>query len=149
MLAEVSVFAEFEIAKLGLTIELDLVVEEIPVRVDLVQIEQVLLNLVRNALDALEEVPPNRRRLTMRGRREGTLGGGHGRGYGTRHPPGGHGAALRCLSLLPKSTGMGMGLPISQTILDNHGGELRVDSEPGVGTRFQVLLPLASEADPV
>ncbi|MBP6809681.1 MAG: ATP-binding protein, partial [Chromatiaceae bacterium] len=45
--------------------------------------------------------------------------------------------------------GMGMGLPISQTILDNHDGEIQVDSELGVGTRFQVRLPLASEADAV
>ena len=48
-----------------------------------------------------------------------------------------------------KINGMGMGLPISQTILDNHGGEIQVDSELGVGTRFQVRLPLASEADAV
>jgi two-component system sensor kinase FixL len=148
MVAEVSAFAEFEIAKLGLTIDLDLVVGEIPVRVDLVQIEQVLLNLVRNALDALEEVPPHRRRLTIRGRREGHWAVATVEDTGPGIPPEDM-ARLFDPFFTTKINGMGMGLPISQTILDNHGGELRVDSEPGVGTRFQVLLPLASEADPV
>lgn len=148
MVAEVSAFAEFEIAKLGLNIELDLAVGEIPVRVDLVQIEQVLLNLVRNALDALEEVPPRRRRLTIRGRREGHWAVAMVEDTGPGIPPEVM-ARLFDPFFTTKTNGMGMGLPISQTILDNHGGEIQVDSEPGVGTRFQVRLPLASEADAV
>ena len=47
-------------------IELDLAPEGIPIHVDLVQIEQVLLNLVRNALDALEEVPEGLGHLAVR-----------------------------------------------------------------------------------
>lgn len=45
-----------------------------------------------------------------------------------------------------KETGMGMGLAISQTIIDDHGGEIRAESEPGRGTVFHVHLPLAAEA---
>lgn len=142
LLTEVSAFAEFEIAKLGLSIELDLAAEEIPVLVDRVQIEQVLLNLVRNALDALEEVPAERRRLALRVRREGdralALVEDSGPGIPTEAM-----ARLFDAFFTTKLTGMGMGLPISQTILDNHGGELRVTSEVGVGTCFQVRLPLA------
>jgi two-component system, LuxR family, sensor kinase FixL len=145
MVAEVSAFAEFEIAKLGLTIDLDLTVGDIPVLVDLVQIEQVLLNLVRNALDALEEVPPERRRLTIRGRREGHWALAIVEDTGPGISPEVK-ARLFDPFFTTKLHGMGMGLPISQTILDNHGGEIRVESEPGVGTRFQVRLPLANEA---
>ena len=131
----------------GCNIELDLAVGEIPVRVDLVQIEQVLLNLVRNALDALEEAPPRRRRLTIRGRREGHWAVATVEDTGPGVEP--ERMASCSILLYHQEGGMGMGLPISQTILDNHDGEIRVDSEPGVGTRFQVCLPLASEADPV
>ena len=142
LLTEVSVFAEFEIAKLGLSIELDLAADEIPVLVDRVQIEQVLLNLVRNALDALEEVPVERRRLALRVRREGDRALALVEDSGPGIPPEAM-ARLFDAFFTTKLTGMGMGLPISQTILDNHGGELRVTSEVGVGTCFQVRLPLA------
>jgi two-component system sensor kinase FixL len=42
-----------------------------------------------------------------------------------------------------KSSGMGMGLPISQTIMENHGGEIWAESDSGSGTTFFVNLPLA------
>ncbi len=146
IIAEVSAFAEFEIAKLGLTIDLDMAQGEIPVQVDLVQIEQVLLNLVRNALDAMEDVPPQRRRLTIRGRREGHWAVAIVEDTGPGILP-----EVRSRLFDPffttKINGMGMGLPISQTILDNHGGEIEVDSEPGLWTRFKVRLPLANESD--
>jgi PAS domain S-box-containing protein len=142
LLAEVNAFAEFEIAKLGLSSELDLAAEEIPVLVDRVQIEQVLLNLVRNALDALEEVPGERRRLALRVCREDdwalALVEDSGPGIPTEVM-----SRLFDAFFTTKLNGMGMGLAISQTILGNHGGELRVTSEVGVGTCFQVRLPLA------
>ena len=46
----------------------------------------------------------------------------------------------------PVGEGTGLGLAISYQIVRNHGGEIRVSSEPGVGTRFQVRLPLESAA---
>ncbi len=42
-----------------------------------------------------------------------------------------------------KSTGTGLGLPISQQIIEEHGGRITVDSAPGSGTRFRIWLPLA------
>jgi len=146
IVTEVRAFAEFDSAKLGLTIELDLAAEEIPVLVDLVQIEQVLLNLVRNALDALEAVPVPLRLLRITTWREA--------GWAlTQVEDSGYGIAPDILARLfdpfftTKQQGMGMGLAISQTILDNHEGEIRVESETGKGSRFQVRLPLAREPD--
>jgi C4-dicarboxylate-specific signal transduction histidine kinase len=142
LLAEVSAFAEFEIAKAGLSVELDLAEAPITVLVDRVQIEQVLLNLMRNALDALEEVPTERRRLALRARTEN--------GWALALvEDSGPGIAPEVMARLfdpfftTKINGMGMGLPISQTILDNHGGKLSVSSEVGAGTCFQVRLPLS------
>jgi signal transduction histidine kinase len=45
-----------------------------------------------------------------------------------------------------KETGMGMGLAISQTIIQDHKGSITVDSTPGAGTVFRVTLPLYAAA---
>jgi PAS domain S-box-containing protein len=145
LVREVCGFLEFETGKLELRIELDLADGEIPVNVDLVQIEQVLLNLVRNALDALEDKPAHARQLAIFTRvhaGEAVVGvADNGPGI----PP------ERMTHLFDpfyttKETGMGMGLAISQTIVDDHGGEIRAESEPGRGTVFHVHLPLAEAA---
>ena len=42
--------------------------------------------------------------------------------------------------------GTGLGLPITKSIIENHGGTLRVESEPGRGSRFTVVFPDADSA---
>jgi two-component system NtrC family sensor kinase len=39
--------------------------------------------------------------------------------------------------------GTGLGLPVCQRIIEQHGGRISVESQPGAGTRFTVLLPVA------
>jgi PAS domain S-box-containing protein len=145
LVREVCGFVEFETTKLDLQLQLDLTDGEIPVNVDLVQIEQVLLNLVRNALDALEEQPTGQRSLTISTALEQDQAIVCVTDTGPGIP------AERMAQLFDpffttKETGMGMGLPISQTILENHGGEIWAESEPGVGTRFFVRLPVAEQS---
>jgi len=41
-----------------------------------------------------------------------------------------------------KTEGMGLGLAISRSIIEAHGGQLRVESQPGSGTAFYFTLPL-------
>jgi two-component system sensor kinase FixL len=145
LVREVCGFVEFETGKLEMQITLDLADGEIPVDVDLVQVEQVLLNLVRNALDALEEREVGDRLLRIRTWVEGSLAQVSVHDNGVGIPP------ERMVHLFDpffttKASGMGMGLPISQTILENHGGEIRAESEAGAGTTFYVTLPLAGAA---
>ncbi len=142
LVREVCSFVEFETGKLGIQIELDLAPEGIPVHVDLVQMEQVLLNLVRNGLDALEDAPGEGRHLVIRTWSQD----GEAR---VSVQDNGVGIAPEKLQLLfdpfftTKEGGMGMGLPISQTIVENHDGRIWAESEPGRGTFFQVALPLS------
>ena len=145
LVREVCGFLEFETAKLELRIALDLADGDIPVNVDLVQIEQVLLNLLRNALDALEVRAVGERQLAIYTRAHagqaivGVVDNGPG-------IPTERMVHLFDPFYTTKETGMGMGLAISQTIIDDHGGEIRAESELGTGTVFQVRLPLAEQA---
>jgi two-component system, LuxR family, sensor kinase FixL len=142
LVREVCTFVEFETGKMDLEIELDLESADIPVDVDLVQVEQVLLNLVRNALDALHEVSPQARRLTVRTRSKGEYAE-------VAVQDTGPGIELECMQSLfepfytTKESGMGMGLPISQTIVENHGGRIWAEPSSGGGAVFCIRLPLA------
>ena len=145
LVREVCSFVEFETTRLDLQVQLELAEGEIPVDVDLVQIEQVLLNLVRNALDALEERPAGERALIIGtsvrdGRALVSV-----RDSGPGIPPE-RMAHLFDPFFTTKESGMGMGLPISQTILENHDGEIWAESEPGAGSVFHVRLPIAASA---
>lgn len=143
LVREVCSFMEFETAKMDVQIGLDLASGPIRIDVDLVQIEQVLLNLVRNALDALEEVPAGSRVLTIHTCIAGADAEVHVEDNGPGIPP----ERMEHLFdpfFTTKPTGMGMGLPISQTILENHDGRIWAESTPGRGTTVHVTLPLAA-----
>lgn len=145
LVREVHSFVELDAGSLDFTIRLNLEPGEILVDVDLVQIEQVLLNLVRNAFDALEEVPPPERRLTVRTR----LSGDTAEVVVEDSGPGIEPERMQSLFepfFTTKSSGMGMGLPISQTIIENHGGRIRAESTSGSGAVFFIRLPVAPTA---
>ncbi|TCT23727.1 PAS domain S-box-containing protein [Thiobaca trueperi] len=148
LVREVCSFLEFETNRVGVQIELALAPEDIPVRVDLVQIEQVLLNLAGNALDALEERPEDQRHLCIRT----TTDNGEARVVVEDSGPGI--ASERILSLFDafvttKEGGMGMGLAISQTIIENHEGRIWAESVLGQGSSFHVTLPLSAPNEEV
>ena len=141
LVREVCSFVEFEARKEGVFIEQQLSLRQLPVRVDVVQIEQVLLNLIRNALDALREIPEEKRSLVVR---TSCLDDGYIQVEVEDSGPGiGEEAANRLFEpfYTTKASGMGMGLVISKTIVEDHNGRIEAGPLAGGGTHFRVLLP--------
>jgi len=120
-----------------------------PVRADAQQLRQVFLNLTINAFDAMAQggrlqVSTSLRRSTRRGASAAFLEIRF-RDDGVGIPP----ADLRNLFIpffTTKEKGTGLGLPISQRIIENHGGTIEVRSQPGSGSTFTVLLPVEADA---
>jgi two-component system cell cycle sensor histidine kinase/response regulator CckA len=140
-------------------IELQLAPDLRPVNADPVQVEQVMMNLAINAKDAM----PQGGRLTIKTRTVRL-----GRDYCRKHPearPGqyallvvtdtGQGMESEILERVfepfftTKGVGKGTGLGLSTVygIVKGHGGHITCASEPGVGTRFEIYLPVAKVDD--
>ena len=116
---------------------------DIEVLVDRVQVQQVLVNLVRNALDVLEGC--DRRQLTI------AIGHAAEDALVTVSDTGpGIAPEIRAQLFSPfmttKAAGMGVGLSISRTIIEAHGGHLWAEDTPGGGATFKFTLKTA-EAD--
>jgi two-component system, LuxR family, sensor kinase FixL len=108
---------------------------------DRVQIQQVLVNLLRNATEAMAET--SRRELTLCIKKtEGNFVEVAVADTGTGIP---ENVAARLFTpfVTTKDNGMGIGLAISKSIIEAHGGELIVRSNPGGGTVFHFTLPAA------
>jgi signal transduction histidine kinase len=113
------------------------------VRVQAIQIEQVIINLARNAIEAMADLAPDRRRLlTLRTRLPGP---GQVEIQVEDTGPGLSQEVAENLFqpfITTKPQGLGLGLSISSGIVATHGGGLRVDSRPGEGALFRFSLPL-------
>ncbi|MEX2111717.1 MAG: PAS domain-containing protein [Pirellulales bacterium] len=109
--------------------------------VDPVQIQQVLVNLLHNAYDALAEMPPERRLVTIgiepadNAVRISVSDQGRGIEPGNRDK-----VFDAFFSTKPK--GMGIGLAISRSIIEDHGGRLCLAANPKYGVTFHFKLPV-------
>ena len=111
-----------------------------PIAGDRVQLQQMLLNLIVNAADAMAELPEDRRVLTI----ATTLDAGAVRLSVADRGPGVPAEALEKLFepfWSTKAGGMGMGLAICRSIVEAHRGSLLVTNAPAGGAEFCALLP--------
>ncbi len=134
----------FRVRQAGVTLRVDLPTEPICVRADNTQFKQMLINLVLNALDAMEHSP--RRDLWIRARHRED--GAHAlltvTDSGTGIPPHVLGRIFDpFFTTKAPDRGTGLGLSVCETIVRQHGGEILVESTPGEGTTFTLVLPLA------
>jgi two-component system, LuxR family, sensor kinase FixL len=108
---------------------------------DRVQIEQVLVNLVRNAMEAMEAANSERRSIAVEARRKGN------RAIEISVADSGPGVAAEVADTIfdpfvtTKPLGMGMGLSISRSIVESHGGSLSMVRGDRSGAIFIVDLP--------
>jgi PAS domain S-box-containing protein len=107
----------------------------------LVQIQQVLLNLIINALDAMEGLPPPERRIIIRTRSDmGDVVEVSVRDFGTGLPKNQPDKVFDHF-FSTKQKGMGMGLTIVRSIIESHGGTIVAEDAPERGARMIVRLP--------
>lgn len=115
------------------------------VTIDEVQIQQVLVNLVRNAIDAMSETERDQRTLKISTSRKPddyilVAVSDTGKGIPVE-------SADRVFEAFfsSKSEGMGMGLAISRTIIESHEGRLWMTPNPDRGVTFQFTLPVQKD----
>jgi len=143
---EIIVLLRSEAKRSGIAIESDLEADLPQVAGDRVQLQQVIMNLAMNSMDAMREVDGTRK-LTLTSKRDGNqqlVVSVRDTGIGL--PP--DMSKIFDAFFTTKPHGTGMGLAISRTIVESHGGRLWADSNNGGGASFSFSLPIAAEAQP-
>jgi two-component system sensor kinase FixL len=143
---DLTVLAEVDARDNGVSLTID-VAKGLPrVLVDAVQIQQVILNLIRNGIDAMMNVnhyddgisvtvdksPNDQVRIMVTD---------HGTGITKEDEK-----KIFQPFFTTKTSGMGLGLAISRSIIESHGGVLSFTKNPSGGTTFHFTLPVISEA---
>ena len=142
LIREVAAFTEAERKGIGARLQLQLEEQVPPVVADSIQIEQILLNLMRNSLEAIQSSEPARRELAVcstLGPNESIEVAVHDTGP---HVPSGLLNQVFDPFFTTKKQGMGLGLSISRSIIEAHGGSLTAHSDSD-GTTFRFSLPIA------
>ncbi len=139
---------ESRLHQAGASVELRISPQPHPLLGDPVQLEQVLVNLILNGLDAMENTVRGARRLTLS---SASHDADHvditvqdsGEGIPAEHLP-------RIFEAFhtTRPEGMGIGLAISRAIVESHGGQLWVESRVGHGACFFLRLPTVKPDEP-
>ncbi len=143
LIEEASALALVGVRELGVHVAFDLDPRATSILASKIQVEQVLLNLMRNAVEAMQET--DRRLLTVSTRRldNETVRidvADTGPGIASEIA-----AQLFQPFITTKRHGMGVGLSISRTIIEAHGGRLWAEPNPGGGTIFRLTLKIFDE----
>lgn len=135
-----------EIRRHRIRLHLELIAASPRIAGDDVQLAQLLINLMRNAIDAMSDIPPSRRQLRLRTAVTGPWIEVSVEDTGVGF------AEERAEQIFEpfhttKSSGMGMGLAICRSIAEAHRGRLLASSIQGQGATFCLQLPLTTQSD--
>ena len=147
LLDEARAFADIEAQRTSTQIVVDLP-ENLPkIVVDRIMIEQVLLNLIKNGIEAMHDTPYNRRLLTISARQVDerllqveVADNGHGLAEGDMEK-------IFAPFYTTKQEGMGIGLAICRSIIEFHQGHLWVEARHEGGTVFRFTVPIEESDD--
>ena len=140
VIAEASALALIGTKERGVKLQLRCALNLPPVQIDAIQIQQVIVNLMRNAIEAMET--SERRELTIASETE------EGAWVWVSIVDTGPGIAPEIAGRLfqpfvsTKPQGMGVGLSICRSIIEGHGGRLAMEANPAGGTIFRFSLPV-------
>jgi two-component system, cell cycle sensor histidine kinase and response regulator CckA len=148
LIADALLLLKFRLREAGIKPAVKVPDAPVMLKADPTLIKQVVVNLVLNAVDALEKTPDKRLQLTLVAAPPSAV-------FSVRDN--GHGISAENLQRIfdPFFTtkgpdrGTGLGLSVCFSILKQHNGEILVESTPGEGALFQATLPLASGVSPV
>ena len=142
---EVIGFVHYNAAMRKVTISSDLAPDLPPIKGDRIQLQQVVLNLLTNAFDAVSEKPPGERQVCIRSWLEDSA-------IHASISDNGAGIAANEIDnvfnpfFTTKAQGLGMGLSISRSIIVRHNGRIWAENNrTGNGTAFYISLPTSSD----
>jgi signal transduction histidine kinase len=145
LILEVLALTRSEVHRQGVALQTHLALDLPLVRGDRIQVQQVVLNLLVNAIDALRGIPEEARGVHI------SSGTDASQGVCVTVRDTGIGLSAASLAHLfdtfytTKPEGMGLGLAISRRIIEAHGGQLWATPNAGPGATFQFTLPAGGE----
>jgi two-component system sensor kinase FixL len=145
LVEEASALALVGVKDQGIRVRFQLDPDADPVLADKVQIQQVLLNLIRNAIEAMEPVQKRELVVSTAATQDDMVTiAVADTGSGISPEVAAH---LFQPFITSKRQGMGVGLSISRTIVEAHGGQIWTDENPGGGTIFRFTVRKVSKDD--
>jgi C4-dicarboxylate-specific signal transduction histidine kinase len=143
IVAEVLILLSSEARMRNITLASELANPVFPVSADRVQLQQVLINLVVNSMDAVADTPDAKRIVLVSTRqasaaRMEVMVADTGAGFGT------HLDQVFKSFFTTKSQGLGLGLSIATAIIQDHGGEISAENAPDGGAVVRFWLPIAA-----
>jgi len=133
-----------EAQRRSVRVDVDMAADIPPLALDRVQIQQVLINLMRNGMEAMES-SADTRTLGVRAGKNGNVVQIEvsDRGRGVENPE-----KIFEPFFTTKESGMGMGLAICRSIVESHGGKLLVEDNDDGGATFVFTLPIGASSAP-
>ena len=140
-IAEVLLVLSDELRENSITVEADLEANLPLVPADSVQIQQTLINLLHNAIDAMASLPDHAKAIVLTSRRRDSdlVIQVRDHGVGTKDS-----TVIFEPFFTTKAAGMGMGLSICRSIIESHGGRVWATANDDTGMTFSFSLPLVT-----